>query len=285
MHAQWTDEGSQAIGEIARRYGFSEDAGRAMADALNQSAGSMAQFYHPDLGGMGQWSRGGMLMIGDMFNNGLKGRVAGLAEDLAAAMGRGEIVARRPAQGEASSGFGQWWPEELGSPSSTGAQNGRRYAVFPNARRLAIDADGRVRIYDTGDDRIGGASQQQGGGSSLSFSTDRGSVGVEQYREVGAAPAASEPAPYRAEPAPYAEATPPLRFERDAAPENVGGQPASPAPAAEPYSAADPAPATSSRADAADPIELIRKLASLRDAGVLTDEEFQSKKVELLARI
>jgi hypothetical protein len=32
---------------------------------------------------MGQWSRGGMIMIGDMFNQGLKHRVDTLCKELA----------------------------------------------------------------------------------------------------------------------------------------------------------------------------------------------------------
>jgi hypothetical protein len=38
----------------------------------------MAQFSHPEFGGSGQWMRGGMSMIGDMFNSGLKSRVDSL---------------------------------------------------------------------------------------------------------------------------------------------------------------------------------------------------------------
>ncbi|MGA0530710.1 SHOCT domain-containing protein [Hansschlegelia sp. KR7-227] len=277
MQPLWTEDASRAIGEIARRNGFGEGAGLAMAEALAASAGSMAQFHHSDLGGMGQWSRGGMLMIGDMFNSSLKARVGALADDLADAMARGAIVARRPADGENSSGFGQWWPEELGSPSSTGAQNGRRYAVFPAERRLAVERDGRVVLYDTGDHRIGGASQQQGGHSTLSFSTDRGSIGVEDLREVGVADsAAPEAEPARTQPAPdWATPAPTTETPRDAAP----AYPYAP----EPREASSPSPA--SGAEGADPVELIRKLAALKDAGVLTEQEFQAKKTELLARI
>lgn len=281
MHPLWTDEASKAIGEIARRNGFGEEAGRAMADALAASAGSMAQFHHPDLGGMGQWSRGGMLMIGDMFNNALKGRVAGLAEDVADAMARGAIAARRPAHGEPTAGFARWWPDELGEPSSTGTQNGRRYAVFPSARRLAVESGGRVTLYDTGDHRIGGASQQQGGGSTLSFSTDRGSVGVETFREVRETSTRddrpqTDEAPFRstpAEPAPY----PAAEQSEPAAPQDWRP---SPAPAS-----VSSAASSSGAASSSDPVELIRKLATLKEAGVLTDEEFQAKKTELLARI
>ncbi|WP_020177998.1 SHOCT domain-containing protein [Methylopila sp. M107] len=278
MPPHWTDEASEAIVEISRRNGFGEDAGRAMADALAASAGSMAQFYHPDLGGMGQWSRGGMLMIGDMFNNALKGRVAGLAEDLAQAMASGTVQARRPAPGESTAGFTRWWPDELGEPSSTGAQNGRRYAVFPAARRLAIENDGRVTLYDTADHRIGGASQQQGGGSSLSFSTDRGSVGIENFAVVAdAGPAREEAAPSAH--APETSRSPERHPEPEPAPPPVWRADSPPAAAARPAAPAAP------QAQGADPIELIQKLATLWEAGVLTEEEFRAKKTELLARI
>ena len=70
--------------EIAQRHGFSADAARAVTDALRHGGGHMAQFNHPELGGMGQWSAGGMLMIGDMFNHALKARVDALCRDLAA---------------------------------------------------------------------------------------------------------------------------------------------------------------------------------------------------------
>jgi hypothetical protein len=37
-----------------------------------------------------------------------------------------------------------WWPADLGIPSSLGAQNEVRYAYFPVTRRLAIDINGIV---------------------------------------------------------------------------------------------------------------------------------------------
>jgi len=52
-------------------------------------------------------------------------------------------------------------------------------------------------------------------------------------------------------------------------------QPAPPGPAAP---AGPPAAET-------DPMEQIRKLAELRDAGILSNEEFESKKAEILGRI
>ena len=43
----------------------------------------MAQFNHPELGGMGQWLRTGMVMIGDMFDTSLKRCVSDLSTELA----------------------------------------------------------------------------------------------------------------------------------------------------------------------------------------------------------
>jgi hypothetical protein len=165
--------------EIAKRHGFSSDAARAVAEALRHGGGSMAQFNHPELGGMGQWAAGGMIMIGDMFNNALKARVDALCRDLAAAPG--PVPATAEQQPGRSS---HWWPEGLGSASATGAQNDMRYACFPETGRLAVMRDGRVRVYDTGDHRIGGFSQQQSGSQSLSFTSQTGTVRLEDLKEV-----------------------------------------------------------------------------------------------------
>ncbi|WP_062112056.1 hypothetical protein [Aureimonas sp. AU40] len=208
----------KTLREIAQRNGFSEGAARAMADAIRSGGGSMAQFSHPELGGMGQWSRGGMLMIGSMNDHDLKARVGRLAEDLAsggaasgqsgggggrpseaerpasnspwAQPGGGDLNDNKPAGGGSSggpggasasansNGSGNWWPGDLGQPSSSGAQNGVRYAAFPSSRRLAIEQDGKVTLYDTGDHQISGVSQSQSGGSpgNLRFTSQKGDI-------------------------------------------------------------------------------------------------------------
>jgi len=53
-----------------------------MMYAVLNGNGSMAQFSHPGFGGSGQWMRGGMLMLGDMFNHGLKSRVDALCYEI-----------------------------------------------------------------------------------------------------------------------------------------------------------------------------------------------------------
>ncbi|WP_295044907.1 hypothetical protein [uncultured Paracoccus sp.] len=186
---QLTDEKRQAVAEVARRNGFGEEATLAMLDALMRGNGMQAQFNNPEFGGMGQWS-GGMLMIGDMFNNGLKGRVDMLIRDLAAlGITASDLL---PQGGGGSGGFsggfsGGWssnWPAELGAPSSSGSQNGMDYAVFPSTRRLAVRQNGHMSIYDTGDLQIGGVSQQQGNSQTLQFTSQSGPVVLENLIRI-----------------------------------------------------------------------------------------------------
>ena len=85
---QLTADGRRIIDEVAQRHGVSGDAVLSLLDSLIAGGGSMAQFSHPELGGMGQWSRGGMTMVGDMFNNALKARVDALCAELSDLLGR-----------------------------------------------------------------------------------------------------------------------------------------------------------------------------------------------------
>jgi hypothetical protein len=75
---QLSSAGQQAIRDLAQRQGFSTDAVLSMLQSVINGRGSMAQFSHPEFGGSGQWLRGGMIMISDMFNNALKGRICAL---------------------------------------------------------------------------------------------------------------------------------------------------------------------------------------------------------------
>jgi hypothetical protein len=55
-----TLEGRRAIDDIAQCHGVSADTALTLLRAVAAGNGTMAQFSHPDLGGMGQWSAGGM---------------------------------------------------------------------------------------------------------------------------------------------------------------------------------------------------------------------------------
>lgn len=267
---QLTEAGQRSLGDIATRHGVSVDAVQHLLMAVVAGGSTQAQFNHPELGGMGQWSQGGMIMVGDMFNNGLKARVDALCTELANLV-RGADVFQPPqahaqsqsqSQGAGAGLFvpgafssGNWWPDDLGDATSVGSQNNLRYAFFPQTRRLAIDLNGQVKIYDTGDHQIGGFSQAQGGGQSLSFNSQYGLVDLSSLAEVTTA---------RPDPAPVQDVV--------AQPSAVeAGRPPAGAPVAQ------------SQED--DIFSKIEKLAALHIKGILNDEEFQGKKAELLARL
>ncbi|PWR25077.1 SHOCT domain-containing protein [Zavarzinia aquatilis] len=296
---QLSPAGQQAVNDIAQRHGFSPDAVASMLGSVIDGNGSMAQFNHPEFAGSGQWMRGGMIMLSDMFNNYLKGRVDSLCTELS------NLVANQPdlihtgsfqsqSQGSqyqggpyqntqyqgsgASAGFGaaslfvppppgqgaNWWPAELGFASSTGAQNDVRYAYFADSRRLAIAMGGHVTVYDTLDHNIGGFSQQQSYGGTLSFTSQYGLIDVASLPIVsidGQAPMAPPaPAPVFA---PVFAPPPAPVFESPA--------PIAPMP--------PPSPAEG------DIFAAIEKLAALHAKGILTDQEFGAKKAELLSRL
>lgn len=78
-----------------------------------------------------------------------------------------------------------WWPKGLSEPSSSGSQNGMRYAFFPKQHRLAIEQDGSVTQYDTGEHQISGVSQQQGARSGATFTSQHGDVDLGSLKSVG----------------------------------------------------------------------------------------------------
>ncbi len=190
----------QISDELAQKYGVSSEAVRRLSQAIIAGNGTMAQFNHPELGGHGQWLRGGMTMIGDIFNDALKARVVALCSELSARLDQAsseKTTAHRSSETETShedvnlfipggkSGSGDWWGADLGTAGATGSQNDIRYAYFPASRRLAVKIGDRVRIYDTGDHEISGVSQQQSADASLTFVSQRGLVRVSDMRTVG----------------------------------------------------------------------------------------------------
>lgn len=291
--------GQQAIQDIAHRHGFSVDGTLHMLHAVLNGNGSMAQFGHPDFSGSGQWMRGGMTMVSDMFNNHLKGRVDGLCSELANLLasqpdllrsgsfqsqsqggagnygqqqtshgGHGQQgAANIPAGFGAASLFvppapgtsGDWWPADLRWPDSTGAQNQVRYAYFSQAHRLVIDVNGTVTVYDTLDHRIGGFSQQQSVGGTLGFSSQYGLMDVAQLPVVSSNGLAPPALPVQAPAQTFAPAQSQPMPASGGADGQGDGQ--------------------------ADVFATIERLADLRAKGILSDDEFAAKKAELLGRI
>jgi hypothetical protein len=318
---QLSPAGQATIDDIARRHGFSTDGVMSMLDSVINGNGSMAQFSHPDFSGSGQWMRGGMTMVSDMFNNYLKGRVDGLCSELSSLVANQPDLVRsgsfqsqsqgghHSGQGQSSYGgggyqsqgsgggylsqdgsgnfgaaslfvppapgtSGDWWPGDLRWPNSTGAQNGVRYAYFAQARRLAIDVGGNVTVYDTLDHQIGGFSQQQSVGGSISFSSQYGLISVASLPVVwanGAPVWQQQPQPAPQVSMQYAPST---------------GQANTTASSGGDYAASSGGGNSGGNsASGGDIFALIEKLADLRAKGVLNDDEFAAKKAELLSRL
>lgn len=131
---------------------------------------------------MGQWMAGGMLMIGDMFNHQLRAMVDDLCRDVA------DAIRSAPPQAEPETDVAkirsEWWPAELGTPGSAGRQNAMRYAIFPAAKRLVIDDNGSISIYDTGEHVLSGVGQQQSDSQTLAFSGAAGPVSLTELKRI-----------------------------------------------------------------------------------------------------
>ena len=239
-----TTEGMARLGLIARQNDVSDAAVHTVLRALARGGGTQAQFSHPDLGGLGQWARGGMIMIGDMFNSALKAKVDRLCTEVSDLMREPGLFETSP-DTSGSTAPTTWWPDALGQPSSSGSQDGTRYAYFPDERRLAIDDSGEVRVYDTGNHRISGVSQRQGNGRDLAFQSQNGTV--------------------RAHDLPLIEAAPAETVRASLAAREIGKN--------------------GPDAAAGDVFQTIEKLHDLMRKGILSEADFSTKKKELLARI
>src|SRR6187551_3755586 len=101
-----TASGEAAVQNLAHRYGVSVDAAKTLLFAVNAGGGTMAQFYHSELGGGGQWMRGGMTMVGDMFNGGLQATVAGLCSELSSLLNSQQVFQPLPPAAPGMSGYG-----------------------------------------------------------------------------------------------------------------------------------------------------------------------------------
>lgn len=284
---QLTQEGQRVVNDLAQNHGFSPQAVEHMLFALKAGNGTMAQFNHPEFAGYGQWMQGGMVMLGDMFNSSLKQRVDNLCQNILTllsnqpgllqsgsfqAQSQGGNSEQRQANFSGSTGPGsstsalfmpdpkhEWWPKELGNPNATGSQNNLRYAYFATTKRLAVDVAGSVWVYDTLDHNIGGFSQQQGAGGAILFTSQYGVVDLTRL-----------PVVLKNGQAIIANTLPPLSPPLSPPPSNI--------------SIAAPS-IQREKISESDIFSAIERLGDLKAKGILTDEEFQTKKTELLRRL
>lgn len=279
VNQELNKDAQRAIQGLAERYEVSTGAVVCLLQAVAAGGGRMAQFRHPELGGTGQWMEGGMTMVGDMFNSQLKAKVTGLCQELSnlratgvvpAAAGQadsGEFALFSPARpfDNGDSGAGShWWPQGLGEPSSTGSDNDRHYAYFPQSHRLVLKLGQELAIYDTLGHSIHGLQQQSGDSRSLQFTSQRGTFSIGSLPLVSSMPNAVESSTADAK-----------------------------SPAEEPATRTEvPGPRLpDAKADAGERmsteqiLNALEQLGQLHQQRVLTDAEFSAKKADLLARL
>ena len=249
-----TPEGEQIVQTLAAQYKIGADAVKVMLDAVAKGGGGAAKFNLPEFGGAGEWMRG-MSLMGGMGGDPVKATVDSLCNELSALMTAQASLFMPASQWPASA---RWWPAQLGEPSSTGTRASSRYAYFAQIRRLAVDSGGRVEVYDTTGFNIEGLGPQGAGGEALTFASNRGPVRLDAFPRVHGMTMPE------AAPAPEAEA--PTPGTSTAAPEAAPAQ----------------KPATG---DAGSILMLIAQLGTLKEKGILTEEEFAAKKAELSSRL
>ena len=270
MNAIFTDASFQNMTNVANRYGVSVNAVTDLTQALMRSNGTMAQFNISELGGGGQWMQGGMTMVGDMFNNQLKSTVDGLCVELSNLINQGGIQYKPLPKIENQNGSqsGNWWGD-LGFPNSTGSQNNTSYAIFSNIGRLAIQQNGKVTVFDTLDNQIGGVGQQQGGNYSVTFTSQYGTVDLSTLPIVSGGE--NNPMPQQ-QPEPINN-------------NSVQNQPEPIITEQEPVNTNNNIANTNSNVLEEDIFMKIEKLAALKNKDILSVQEFENKKAELLSRL
>jgi hypothetical protein len=109
-----------------------------MLQSVINGHGSMAQFSHPGFGGSGQWMRGGMIMVSDMFNNLLKSQIDALCSELS------RLAANQPDLIPIGSSQSQ----SQGSQQQGGSGPAGRVSLFvpPNQRRIGQLVAGGSRL-------------------------------------------------------------------------------------------------------------------------------------------
>jgi len=288
-----TEEGARIASELVQRHGFSSDAVTHMMFAVLAGNGSMAQFNHSEFAGGGQWMRGGMLMLGDMFNSQLKGRVDSLCNEISSILANqpgllrsgsfqsqsqggashqsqatGDFVSKSNGQNQSSlfepDVDAQWWSAELGDPTAVGSQNNVAYAYFPDKQRLAVKTGDQIWVYDTLNHQMGGFSQQQSTGGSIIFSSQFGAVNLSTLPVVSRNGMSQKSSPVSSVPRP---------------------SPSQPAGPFDSMSAADTELSGNEGTTPTEILDAVERLGELFEKGILTADEFTLKKHELLDRL
>jgi hypothetical protein len=163
--------------EIAIKYNLSLGAVIMLFNGLQNTQGRQVQFNHPELGGMGQW-QSGMIMIGDMFNHALKAKINELCQELA-------LIVKKEQKSTPKKSVIKNFNAIYGTPALTGIQNDLRYAYYPAKDIFIIEQYGRLEKYSTRGYQITGISQQQNYFSQdLIIQTDQGNITLSMLPKI-----------------------------------------------------------------------------------------------------
>lgn len=291
LNSQW----QQKLTELTQKYQLSEHAVMVLLQALIKGNGRMAQFNHPELGGVGQWLPGGMTMISDMSNSSLKMVIDNLCVELANLIKDDYFNPIKWGEPSSPQGSGQqqqqsqvnidnseavkaqpfnyvpWWPIELGSPTISGSQNGLLYAYFAHKQRLVLEKQGEIAVYNTLHHQISGVSQQQNSsGQLLTFTSPDGTFAVADLPLISAFTRQV-----------HEQSVKKSNQHTDiiAKAEKIKEMLPRAAPRIEPLTK----PVDESQQP--DIFSTIKKLAELKDQGIISESEFEAKKTELLSRL
>ncbi|TAE03736.1 MAG: hypothetical protein EAZ97_01080 [Bacteroidetes bacterium] len=160
--------------EIAKKHNFSEELVERIWENLLQTQGNQVQFNEPELGAMGQWQNG-MVMISDMFNLRLKNKVNDLCTELS-------VLAKEQLTNDAKKPKSK---DESEKADCIASQNGTEYAYFSKTNRLRMRKDDKTTFYDTTGYKITGISQaQQNGKEKVEIWAGKQKLSLEDFEKV-----------------------------------------------------------------------------------------------------
>jgi hypothetical protein len=237
------------LATLAEQYGFSTHAVQHLFEAVAEGGGDMAMFDHPEFHGPGQWMRGGLLMTttpGDrVFNNAIEALCNRLSQLL------------REQHGHEQAGYRRISPDARAWDTSANTNQGWWPAEW-GAPTASGQTDDLAYAFFDEPARLG---IRQGDRVALYKTAGHRITGISQARQ-----GTIESLVFTT---PFGE----LPLEQLARCDNAA--------AGQSKEASEPATTQGS----ADIFEAIEKLGALHRDGLLTDDEFSSKKQELLKRL
>lgn len=175
----------QEYQRIAQQYGVSAEAVQQLAHALIRGRLKTARFNHPELGGIGKWRRGDVL-LGDVRDEDHKTLVWRLAEELMPLLKHVPL----PASSEENEQtlVMPWWGDRLlGEPIITDRFESVQYGYFLESRRVIVLRGDDLIHYDADGLLVTGLVRRvsPSRGLELILQTVTGEVNVEALPIIG----------------------------------------------------------------------------------------------------